>query len=252
MKKKIIYSALGVIGVIVVAAIGLRVYTGFRAGTGEPTREVAAERVAPEERRIGSIQYGVLSGNGRSEAQFLIEEVIFGRENLVEGVTDQIDGSIILSFEEGTVDVGQFEINVRAIRTRSRSFDIEEENPNYTDSERDQVIRAYILESGRDEFEFTTFDPTEVRGAPDSFEPGDVLNLEVAGDLTIRDVTSPVTFDMEIRIDSEEAISGSASTVITWDDFDISIPYVGGGSVVASVDDSVELRLEFAAEREDD
>ena len=251
MKKKLIVSVLGVAGVLVVAALGLRIYAGIRAGTGEPTRDVAAERMAPEERRIGSIQYGVVTGDGQSEAQFLIEEVIFGRENLVEGITDQLDGSVVLSFEEGTVDIGQFEINVRAIRTRSRSFDIEAENPNYSDAERDTVIRAFILESGQDEFEFATFNPTEVRGTPDSFEPGDVLNLEVTGDLTIRDVTSTVMFDMEIQIDSEEEIAGTASTVITWDEFDISIPYVGGGSVVASVDDSVELRLNFVARREE-
>lgn len=124
------------------------------------------------------------------------------------------------------------------------------ESRGWTDGERDTVIRAEILESGRDEFEFATFNPTNVSGVPDSFEPGDTLELVVTGDLTLRDVTSSVDFDMQLSLDSDETISGTASTTIRWEEFDITIPYVGGSSDVNSVADSVELRLEFTAEEE--
>lgn len=246
MKKKILYGILALVVVVILAAVGFRVYIGILAGSGEATREVQAERVDPEERTIGSIEYGVVSGDAeQSVARFRIEEVIFGEENLVVGTTDQIDGSVVLSFEEGTVDIGQFEINMRTIQTRSEDVDFEDSD--LSDSERDEVIRAQILESGKDEFEFSTFNPTTVSGAPESFEPGDELDLEVTGDLTVRDVTSPVTFDMEIAIASEEEITGTATTTIQWDDFDISIPYIGGNSAIASVGDSVDLELEFVA-----
>ncbi|TVR87050.1 MAG: YceI family protein [Spirochaetaceae bacterium] len=253
MKKKTIYSLLfAVAGVVLVVAVGLRIYTGYRAGTAEPTRAVEAERIQPEDRTLGSIEYRVVSGDAeQSQARFLIDEVIFNRETEVEGTTDQIDGSFVLSFEQGTVDVGQFEINMRSIRTRTVDFHLEDVRPSsssLSDSERDRVIRAYILESARDEFEFATFDPRSVSGTPDSFAPGDRLDLVVTGDLRIRDVTSSVSFDMEVFIDSEERISGSATTTILWDDFDISIPYVGGRSSIASVGEQVELELSFVAE----
>lgn len=251
MKKNIRYSLLALVGLVILAAVGLRIYTGIIAGTAEPTREVEAERIQPEDQPLGAVEYRMVSGDAeQSQARFLINEVIFNRETEVEGTTDQIDGSFVLSFEQGTVDIGQFEINMRSIQTRTVDFDLEDVRPsssNLSDAERDRVIRAYILESAQDEFEFATFDPTSVSGAPDSFEPGDQLDLVVTGDLTIRDVTSSVSFDMQISIDSVEQISGSATSTILWDDFDITIPYVGGRSSIASVGDRVELELTFVA-----
>lgn len=255
--KKLLYIALGIVVIAVVGAGGYRVYLGIRAGDGEISREVQAERSfntsdssgSEDEPAIGIVQYGVTSGDdGDSEAQFLIEETIFGRENMVEGTTRQIDGSFLIDYEDHEVRVGQFEINVRDITTRSLDVDIE--SRGWTDSERDTVIRAQILESGQDQYEFSTFDPTGVSGVPEDFGPGDTLDLVVTGNLTIRGVTSPVEFDMQLNLDSDELISGTASTTVLWEDFDITIPYVGGGSDVGAVSDSVELRLEFTAEEE--
>ena len=251
--KKLLYVILAVVAVAVIGAVGYRAYIGIRAGDGEISREVQADRSFANsetgEDSPGIVQYGVTSGeSGESEAQFLIQEVIFGEENLVEGTTRQIDGSFLVNYNDSTVQVGQFEINVRDITTRSLDVDIADQG--WTDSERDVVIRGQILESGRDEYEFTTFDPTGVSGVPESFSVGDTLNIVVTGDLTIRGVTSSVDFDMELSLDSAEKISGEASTTVVWDDFGITIPYVGGNSDIASVEDSVELRLEFTAEEE--
>lgn len=264
--KKLLYAGIIVIAVVAVVAVGYRVYLGILAGDGQITREVQAERTfgndtdngeaadddeADEQApAIGTIQYGVTSGdNGDSRAQFLIREVIFGRENMVEGTTRQLDGSFLIDYDDHSVRVGQFEINVRDIRTRSLDVDMSQER--WSDGERDVVIRAQILQSGRDEFEFSTFNPTGVSGVPDTFEIGDTLNIVLTGDLTIRGVTSSVDFDMELVLESEDMISGTASTTVLWEDFNITIPYVGGDSDINSVDDSVELRLEFTAIQEE-
>ncbi|MFW6328500.1 MAG: YceI family protein [Alkalispirochaetaceae bacterium] len=256
MKKKIAYTLLSIVIVAAVGALGYRGYIGMVAGDGEISREVQADRSFSDEaeaRETGStssiIQYGVTSGeSGESVARFLILEQIFGRENMVEGTTRQIDGSFLINYLASTVRVGQFEINVRDIETRSLDVNISERG--WTDGERDVVIRGQILESGRDEYEFSTFDPDSVTGVPDSFDIGDTLELVVTGDLTIKGVTSEVSFDMELNLDSEEQISGFASTEIRWADFGITVPYVGGGSDVDAVADSVELQLEFTAEEE--
>lgn len=251
--KRIVFVVSAVVAVAVVAALGYRVYLGVRAGDGQISRQAQADRTFVSTNQsdtpLGIIQYGVTTGEeGGSRAQFLIEETIFGRKNVVEGTTRQLDGGFLVDYNRHEVQVGQFEINMRDIKTRSLDVDIE--SRGWTDSERDTVIRAQILESGRDEFEFATFDPTGVSGVPESFQPGDRLDLVVTGNLTIRDVTRSVDFDMQLSLDSDEVISGTASTTVRWADFGITIPYVGGGSDVGAVSDTVELRLEFTAQEE--
>lgn len=220
---------MAVFGVLAVGFIGFFGYIWFSGGTGEPSREAEAEEVAPEE--PDSVVYAAVSGE--SEARFIIEEVLRGEPNTVVGVTDQVDGSVALQFDPPDVEIGQFVINVRTIET--------------DDEVRDRTIRSLILESNKDEFEFSTFEPNSIAGVPDSVEIGDTLDLEVTGDLTVRDVTREVVFDMTLDISSLEEIRGTASTTITWDNFDITIPYVGGDSIVASVGDEVRLELEFLA-----
>ncbi|MCA1755296.1 MAG: hypothetical protein LC641_11485 [Spirochaeta sp.] len=57
MKKKLIYSLFAVVGLVILAAVGLRIYTGMRAGTAEPTRAVEAERIEPENRTAGTFPH---------------------------------------------------------------------------------------------------------------------------------------------------------------------------------------------------
>lgn len=184
-----------------------------------------------EPQQAEAVVYEAVSG--QSEARFIIEEVLRGEPNTVVGVTDQLDGSVSIQFEPPEVEIGQFVINVRTVQT--------------DDEVRDRTIRSLILESNKDEFEFSTFEPTSIDGVPDSLSVGDTVNIEVTGDLTVRDVTKAVVFDMSIEISSREQIRGTASTTITWDNFDITIPYVGGDSIVASVGDEVRLELDFLA-----
>jgi polyisoprenoid-binding protein YceI len=227
--KGIVKTGIVVVAVLVIAGGGFFAYIWFSGGAGEPSAAAQAERIEPQEPE--QVVYEVV--DARSEARFIIEEVLRGEPNTVVGRTDQIDGSIAVQFDPAMVEIGQFVINVRTIRT--------------DDEVRDRTIRTLILESNKDEFEFSTFDPTAVTGVPEVVEVGDRLDLDVTGNLTVRDVTSEVTFDMTLNVQSEEEITGTASTTILWEDFDITIPYVGGNSIVASVSDEVGLELEFAA-----
>ncbi len=228
--SRIVRGGLAVVGAVVVLAAGFLGYIWFAGGSGEPSREVEAVRVESESPL--SVTYDVDSS--RSEARFLIDEVLRGRPNTVVGVTSEIAGSIALQFDPAEVEIGEFVINVRSIRT--------------DDEVRDRTIRTMILESARDEYEFSTFRPTSIAGIPEVIAVGDKLDLEVTGDLTVRDVTTDTTFAMEIRVLTEEEIAGLARTTITWEELDITIPYVGGDSIVASVEESLDLEMEFVAQ----
>jgi polyisoprenoid-binding protein YceI len=217
------------LAVLVLAVVGVLAYIWFAGGSGEPSAEVAAAELEPE--LPESVVYEVVTEE--SEARFIIDEVLRGQPFTVVGVTDQIDGSVAVDFQSARVEAGEFVVNVRTIKT--------------DDEIRDRSIRTLILESNKDEFEFSTFRPREVRGLPESFEPGDELSFDIIGDLTVRDVTREVTFNAELELLSLNEITGTVGTTIRWDDFELTIPYVGGNSIVSSVADELRLEMAFLA-----
>lgn len=242
--KKIMIGAL--VGVLVVAVGGLA-WVWFAGGSGEASRAVEAEALpeSPSAEATGETDaegepqdadatrrvYDV--STEESEARFIIDEVLRGEPTTVVGTTNQIDGSIAVTLDPPAIEIGEFVINVRTIRTDNEV--------------RDRTIRSMILQSNRDEFEFSRFQPTSIEGVPDQLAIGDSIDLVVQGDLTVRDVTSPVTFDMTVNLDAEDEVSGTATTTVTWQQFEISIPYVGGNSIVEAVDDELRLEMDYRA-----
>jgi polyisoprenoid-binding protein YceI len=73
---------------------------------------------------------------------------------------------------------------------------------------------------------------------------GDALTFQITGDLTVAGVTNEVTFNVEATLESEAQLTGQAEAIITYADFNLSIPDV---PFVASVEDNVILKLNFVA-----
>ncbi|MFP4508788.1 MAG: YceI family protein [Spirochaetaceae bacterium] len=219
---------------LVFAASALTGFLWVDGGPAEPTRPVDAppvEEPLVDDHETEFVVYRLVPQE--STASFVVDEILRGEPNTVTGITDQLDGSVLLSFESGAIVIAPFEINLRTLRT--------------DDELRDRTIRSRILQSSRDEYEFSVFSPQEVTGMPDSLAVGDQLELQVSGDLQIRDVIREVVFAMEILIESQDRIHITATTDVSWNDFDITVPYVGGDSIVSAVSDTVELRLDIVA-----
>lgn len=89
---------------------------------------------------------------------------------------------------------------------------------------------------------------TAVNDLPASTTIGEELTFTVAGDLTIRDVTQPVTFDVMATLISETQLAGTASTTISHTNFGLVIPQVRN---VANVEEEVELYIDFVANASD-
>ncbi len=140
----------------------------------------------------------------------------------------------------GTVDVNPAnadQAKIGPIRIDAGSF--------VTDDElRDSTLRAFILQADR--YPEIVFNPTTTTGLPAAAKVGDELAFEVTGDLTIRDVTRPVTFAVTLEVQSSERLLGRAEATILRSDFGLTIPEVPG---VAEVDAEVRLRFVFVAER---
>lgn len=75
---------------------------------------------------------------------------------------------------------------------------------------------------------------------------GEEVGFQVRGDLTIREITQPVTWDMTAAIDGD-TLSGTATTLIYMRDFGFEPPDIAG---MLRVSDGVTVTVVFVAEME--
>lgn len=164
-----------------------------------------------------------------SEARFLIDEVLRGSDFTVVGATNQVAGDLAFSLDNPQgAEVGTIRVNARTLATDSEF--------------RDRAIKNRILYT--DDYEFVTFTPTELTGLPDEVAVGEPFAFQMTGDLTITDVTRPVTFDVSVTPTAAGALEGLASATFPYADFELSIP---ASQAVQAVADELRLELTFVA-----
>lgn len=199
--------------------------TSAEAATAVPETTTEAAPVAASS---GSVVLQIVQEE--SEARFKIDEVLNGEPKNVVGVTNQVAGEIQVDPNDPTQSrIGIIQVNARTLSTDSGM--------------RNRTIANRILNS--DQYEFITFTPGTITGLPSSGAVGQSYTFQVAGSLTIRDVSKDVTFDITLTPTSETRLEGMATTTINHADFGIVIPSV---PQVASVGEQVVLELEFIAE----
>ncbi len=182
-----------------------------------------AAAVVPE----GVIVFTIVQAE--SEVRFTLDELLNGAPKTVIGTTDQVAGEIAID------PAAPNNTKVGVIRVNARTF--------ATDNDfRNRAINNTILETGK--YEFVTFTPTDVTGFPDNPAIGEALEFQISGDLTVRDITHPITFDAIVTAVSETRLEGSASARLARDDYGLQIPEVPR---VANVDEEVLLEIDFVA-----
>lgn len=165
----------------------------------------------------------------QSSVRFIIDEVLNGSPKTVIGETNQVAGQIEVNFSDPPASrVGEIQVNARTLVTDN----------NF----RNRAIKNAILQT--DTYEFVTFTPTSLAGLPASVQVGDTFTFQLTGDLTIREITKPVTFEVEVTVVSESSLTGKASTVIQRADYNLVIPEVPS---VAGVSEEVRLEIDFTA-----
>lgn len=185
----------------------------------EPASQSAAPAFAPQVYQIA--QEG-------SEARFIIYEELRGTPTDVVGATDQVAGQLAIELNRmETARLGEIRVNARSLVTDS--------------DRRNRAIGNRILNT--DTHEYITFTPERIAGLSGAAGPGDTLQFQAHGNLTIRDVTRPVTFVVTARVVSPEIIAGEASAKLSRADFGLVVPNL---NFIANVAD--EVRLEFSGE----
>jgi polyisoprenoid-binding protein YceI len=167
--------------------------------------------------------------SAESEARFIIDEVLNDAPKTVIGTTNQVAGELAIDTSDPTKSqVGIIQVNARTLSTDSEF--------------RNRAIKNQILQT--DQYEFITFTPKQIVGLPANTAVGQSYTFQIVGDLTIRDITKQVTFEVTATPATESRLEGSAQTTIRYVDYGISIPQV---RQVASVADQVRLEIDFVA-----
>ena len=162
-------------------------------------------------------------------ATFTIDEVLRGSPKTVVGTTDQVAGQFAFnSSDPSSSQLGTITIDARTLAT--------------DDDTRNRALGNQILSTS--DYEYITFTPTALSGLPSSIAAGQPFTFQATGDLTIKGITNPATFDINVTPSDDGALTGTATSTINYADWGVSIPSV---PFVASVEHVVTLGLTFAA-----
>ncbi|NOX60780.1 MAG: YceI family protein [Chloroflexi bacterium] len=144
-----------------------------------------------------------------------------GRTNAIEGQL------VVLDDSPPQVKSGEFSVDISTLKS--------------DDSRRDRKIREDFLESAR--YPIATFRITSVEGLPQQYVEGEKVRFQMTGDMTIREITIPVTWNVEAAY-KEGALTGEAQTLIYMKNFGFMPPEIPG---FMTVTDGVTLVVRFKA-----
>lgn len=164
-----------------------------------------------------------------SIARYKVEEVLARTGfKIATGETDAVAGQVVFD-ADGGIDAAGSRIVVQAATLR-------------TDSDRrDGYVRNRTLQT--DIYPEVVFIPQSIEWQdPPPGELRGTLDFTIAGDLTVKDQTRPVTWDATAEFNDDGSVTGFASVQFTFDDFGMDKPSV---AIVLSVEDEILLELDF-------
>jgi polyisoprenoid-binding protein YceI len=169
----------------------------------------------------------------KSTASYRVREQLANANlpNDAVGTTNAISGTLTIQ-SDGTIDAAnsKFVVDLATLQTDR--------------SQRDNFVRRNIL--GTDQFPQAVFVPTQASGLATPLPQSGDVSFQLTGNLTIRDTTKPVTWDVSGQIQGG-AFSGKATTSFKFEDFNLNQPRV---PVVLSVVDNITLELDFTMQQQ--
>lgn len=173
---------------------------------------------------VDMLPYGVIPGE--SKVSYEVAET-FLRDNrfaVTVGVTEQVVGKVYLDLSNPRLAwVGPISVDISQFASDSQR--------------RDDKIRTDFLQSSQ--YPMATFAPKQIEGLPENYTPGQEVALTISGDLTVREVIQPVTFEALVMVD-DGGLTGQASTTILMSDFG-----VGPISILGMLETEDEVLVTF-------
>ena len=198
--------------------------------TAEPMPAAQAPPAPPTAEPVAADGATVFTLDAGTIARYKVEEVLANTGfKVATGETLDVAGSIAFD-SDGKVIADGSRIAVQAATLRTDS------------NRRDGYVRNRTLET--DTYPEVVFQPTSVDGLPASIaDAGGPMEFTITGDLTVRDQTREVTWDVMAEFPGDGTATGFASVVFTFEDFGMDKPRV---AIVVSVEDEILLELDFA------
>jgi polyisoprenoid-binding protein YceI len=224
---------------IAASAIGYAAWTGMprateTAGVALPT-PVPAFPIASATPVLSRVLFTIEPSE--SQVQYEVNEVFItdtNRFNVAVGVTQDISGSVLVDFQ-----------NLKASRLSTLTINIQKFKSDQP--LRDLAIQKLFLESAK--YPIATFVPTDLEGLPDTYRLGDAIAFNVTGDLTARNITTPVTFAVKLKNDGRK-LTGTATTRLRMTGFGfgpIEIPGPTGIGGLIKTEDEGRITFTFTA-----
>lgn len=165
----------------------------------------------------------------QSEVRYEVGETLFrnNRFQTAIGRTKGVAGDVLVDFAQpSNSQIGEIVIDVSQFTS--------------DETRRDNYIRRDGLQSSQ--YPYARFVPHSIEGLPDQVVPGEDLTFTIAGDLTVKETTLPVTWIVTLRVEDDRLV-GSAASEILMSDFGV------GPIQVATLvtEDLVKLHFDFVA-----
>lgn len=234
--------ALALLNVVLLIALACAPTTS-PASPASPTEPAPAATQVPAEAAepsslAGRRTFVIVSDDSR--ASYIVDEeflpdmlakygINVGRQDTV-GVTTAFEGQITLNLEDLTAALGDNSFRVDLSKLES-----------------DQSLRdRWLLENGPEfsKFPEARFIATAIEGAPASYTEGEEVSFRLLGDLTVRDVTQPASFNVVAKLEGA-LLSGHAEAAARMTDFGIDPPNFAN---TLTVQDEFVIRIDFVAQ----
>jgi polyisoprenoid-binding protein YceI len=168
---------------------------------------------------------------GESRVTYEVGETFINQNNrfaVAVGVTTEVRGEVYANLSNPPESsIGVIEVDISQFKSDS--------------SRRDGVIRNQWLESAR--YPIARFEPLRVEGLPQSYSEATPYAFRVIGNLTVKDVTREVAFDITAQL-SGDTLTGKATTTLLMSDFGVGPISILG---VLNTEDEVKLTFDFVA-----
>lgn len=166
----------------------------------------------------------------KSQARYRVREQLAGVSlpSDAVGKTNAISGQIVGKLD-GTIlsDQSKFVVDIRTLKS--------DQFP------RDGFIQRTPLDSAN--FPNVTFVPTSATALPLTPPASGAATFQLIGDLTIKDVTKPTTWEASCTLDSSQTTGTcTATTSFLFTDFNLEQPRVGR---VLSIEDTIKLEVDL-------
>ena len=227
-----IIAGAGVLLVVALAAVAFYIYGPGPTGAAPITSGAngSATTTAPTLAPTANGKLFTID-TSTSQASFTMHEVLFGQPKTVVGTTNGVSGQILVDqTTPSQSEVGQIRVDLTGLATDSDM--------------RNRTIQNRILETSDPANQYAVFVAQSISGLPGNIAIGQKVSFNLTGNLTIHQVTRPVTFAVTATLTSATQLTGQAQATVRYSDFNIAIPNVPS---VTGVSDTATLALDFIA-----